>query len=122
MNLTTTNSVQFCIQRNVTFVCTVQTQTFLWTVGSLLTGSDRLVSVGANGALNTEKSGMFTLTAEGASAPNFRSTLQVIVSPELNGSLVRCADNVNTNVNEEVMLTTHGKFLYTYLLLFFTNS
>ena len=64
MNLTDTNLVQFCIKRNVTFVCTVQASSFLWTVGSLLTGNDGLVSVGAGGSLNTEKSGMFTLTAE----------------------------------------------------------
>ena len=118
--LTDTNSVQFCINRNVTFVCTVQASTFLWTVGSLLTGTD--LSPGTNGALNTETRGMFTLTAEGASAPNFRSTLQVIVSPEFNGSLVRCANNIDTNINEEVTLITHGKFLYSYLLFFFTKS
>ncbi len=76
------------------------------------------MSVGVNGALNTIATGMFTLTAEGASAPNFRSTLQVIVSPEFNGSLVRCANNIDTNINEEVTLITHGKFLYSYLLFF----
>ncbi len=109
--LTDTNSVQFCINRNVTFVCTVQASTFLWKVGSLLTESDGRLSPGTNGALNTATRGMFTITAEGASAPNFTSTLQVIVSPEFNGSLVRCADNLNTNTNEEVMLATYGKFL-----------
>ncbi len=86
--MATTDFVQSCINTSVTFVCTVQASGILWTVGSLLTGNDGLVQVGSGGALNTEISGMFMLTAEGASAPNFRSTLQVIASPELNGSMV----------------------------------
>ncbi len=110
--MATTDFVQSCINTSVTFVCTVQAQVFVWTVGSLLTGSDGLVSVGSGGILNTETIRMFTLTAEGASAPNFRSTLQVIASPELNGSMVRCADNLNTNINEEVLLANHSKFLH----------
>ena len=108
--MATTDFVQSCINTSVTFVCTVQASSFQWTVGSLLTGNNGLV--GSGGARNTETSGMFTLTAEGASAPNFRSTLQVIASPELNGSMVRCADNLNTNINEEVLLANHSKFLH----------
>ena len=81
-------------------------------VGSLLTGNDGFVSIGANGALNTITRGVYTLTAEGASAPNFRSTLKVTLSPELNGSMVRCADNLNTNINEKVLLAIHSNFLH----------
>ncbi len=110
--MATTDFVQPCINTSVTFVCTVQAQGFQWTVGSLLTGNDGLVAVGVGGALNTITTGMFTLTAEGASAPNFRSTLQVIVSPELNGSMVRCANNLNTNISEEVLLAIHSKLLH----------
>ncbi len=113
MCLDNTDFIQSCNNINVTFVCNVQASTFQWTVGSLLSGNDRVVSVGASGNLNTETIGTFILTAEGAGAPNFRSTLQVIVSPELNGSLVRCADNLMPTIYEEVTLTTPGKFLYT---------
>ncbi len=110
--MATTDFIQSCINTSVTFVCTVQASGIQWTVGSLLTGSDGLVSVGNGGALNTITRGMFTLTAEGASTPNFRSTILVTVSPELNGSMVRCADNLDSNINEEILLAVHSKFLH----------
>ena len=67
MDLTSVGVVQLCINRSVTFVCTVQAPTFSWTVGSILTGNDGVLSVGNNGALNTITRRMFTLTAESAS-------------------------------------------------------
>ncbi len=38
-----------------------------------------------------------------ASAPNFTSSLQVTASGELNGSLVKCANNLMHNINEEAI-------------------
>ncbi len=73
--MATTDSVQSCINTSVTFVCTVQASSIQWTVGSIPTGSDGVMSVGSGGARNTETRGMFTLTAEGAGPPNFISTL-----------------------------------------------
>ncbi len=99
---------QFCINETLTFVCTVQASGIQWTVGSFLTGNDGLVAVGSGGNLNTMTSGMFTLTAEGASAPNFRSTLEVTSFPELNNTMVACADNLNPNNNQTAMLIIYG--------------
>ncbi len=105
VNGTHTNQRQFPVGSTLTLVCTVQTSVFQWRVGSLLTGNDGLVAVGAGGALNTETSGMFTLTAEGASAPNFRSTLQVVTSSQLNEAIITCSDNLNSNRNQTAMVT-----------------
>ncbi len=100
---------QFCVNETLTFVCTIQVNGIQWRVGSFLTGSDGVVSVGSGGALNTITRGMFTLTAEGVGgAPNFRSTLQVTSSPELNNTMVACADNVNPNHNQTAMIIIYG--------------
>ncbi len=83
VNGTHTNQRQFPVVSTLTFVCTVQARVFKCTVSSLLTGNDGLVAVGFGGALNTITRGAYTLTAEGASAPNFRSTLPVVTSSQL---------------------------------------
>ncbi len=55
--------------------------------------------VGSGGALSRIR-GMFKLRGEGTSAPNFRMSLQVLSSPQLNNTLVTCANTVNQNDNQ----------------------
>ena len=99
------NMTEFCAGEVLLFVCTIQTSTFQWNAGSLIT--DQQVSLGMNGALTTVIFGKFTLAAEG-SGSNRRSTLQVAAFSDLSGVNIACRDPGNPFVQTSTV-AVYGK-------------
>ena len=100
------DTTEFCAGEVLLFVCTIQTSTFQWNAGSLITGDT--VSLGTNGAPGIAISGKFTLTAKGIGS-NRRSTLQVAAFSDLSGVNIACRDPGNPDFVQTSTVAVYGK-------------
>ena len=109
VNGMSTNRTQFCIGEVLTFVCSLgNIRLFKWTVGSLISGTDRLIGVAGGGATTTSIFEIFNITASSIGT-NAISSLQVAAFPGLNGTLVTCANPSDSTQNQSVTLIVLGK-------------
>ena len=103
------DTTEFCAGEVLLFVCTIETSSYQWNAGSLIT--DQQVVVGTNGALATMIFGKFTLSAEGTGSTR-RSTLQVTAFSYLSGVNITCTDPGNPGNPDFVQtstVTVYGK-------------